>query len=61
MDLLDKGGRRIQLARLEAFPGFQRLRQGPPPTVFQETGSGLLRMVYRELVVRFQPRASGKR
>jgi hypothetical protein len=31
VDLLDKGGRRIQLARLEAFPGFQRLRQGPPP------------------------------
>jgi len=60
VDLLDKGGRRIQLARLEMFPGFQRLRQGPPPTVFQETGSGLLRVAYRELVIRFQPRASDK-
>ncbi|MFL6232400.1 MAG: hypothetical protein ACJ76N_04645, partial [Thermoanaerobaculia bacterium] len=61
MDLLDKKGRRIQLVRLEAIPGFLRLRQGPPPTVFQETGSGLLRVVYRELVIRFQPRVSGKR
>lgn len=61
IDLLDKRGRRIQLARLEGFPGFQGPRQGPPPTVFQETGSGLLRVVYREMVIRFQPRASGKR
>jgi subtilisin family serine protease len=61
VDLLDKRGRRIQLVRVEVFPGFQRLRQGPPPTVFQEIGSGLLRVVYPELVVRFQPRVPGKR
>lgn len=61
VDLLDKRGRRNQLVRLEVFPGFLGLRQGPPPTVFQETESGLLRVVYRELVIRFQPRIPGKR
>ncbi len=61
IDLLDKRGRRVQLVRLEGFPGFQGPQQGPPPTVFQETGSGLLRVVYREMVIRFQPRVSGRR
>ena len=60
VDLLDKRGRRIELVRLETFPGFQRPRQGPPPTVFRDTGSGLLRTIGRELVIRFQPRAYGK-
>jgi len=35
--------------------------QGPPPTVFRESETGLLRMVYREIVVRFHPAAQESR
>jgi subtilisin family serine protease len=69
LDLLDKRGGRIELARLDAadlsslsgtcregvklaLPGS---RQGPPAAIFQETATGLLRVVHCELVVRFRP------
>ncbi len=35
--------------------GLAKEPQGPPPTAFRDTESGLLHVVYRELVVRFQP------
>jgi subtilisin family serine protease len=35
--------------------------QGPPPTVFRETETGLLRMVYREIVIRFYSHTSDAR
>ncbi len=56
VDLLDKQGRRIQLVYLEALVP----PEGPPLTVFREAESGLLRVIHRELMVRFQPRASEK-
>lgn len=34
---------------------------GPPPVVFRETASGLLHMVYREMVIRFAHATSEKR
>lgn len=37
------------------------LPSGPPPVAFRETASGLLHVVYRELVVRFSPSVSEKR
>lgn len=60
LDLLDKEGGRIQRVRVEALPEFLGPRQGPSPTVFRETESGLLRLADRELVIRFRPRISGR-
>jgi subtilisin family serine protease len=37
------------------------LPKGPPPAVFRERQSGLLRMVYREAIIRFKPKVSAKR
>jgi subtilisin family serine protease len=35
--------------------------KGPPPAVFRERGTGLVRTVYREVVVRFRPGLSERR
>ena len=40
-----RGGRRLALGE-----------EKPPPSVFRERGTGLLRMVYREVVIRFKSR-----
>src|SRR5688572_834635 len=34
--------------------------EGPPPTAFRESTTGLLRVVYREIVVRFKPNTPAK-
>jgi hypothetical protein len=69
MDLLDKNGHRIRLIRLDREAcgslanrclGASVIRQGPPPTIFREAASGLIRVTYRELVIRFQPRLPRK-
>jgi subtilisin family serine protease len=69
MDLLDKNGHRIRLIRLDREAcgslanrclGASVIRQGPPPTIFREAASGLIRVAYRELVIRFQPRLPRK-
>jgi subtilisin family serine protease len=54
-DLWDKSGPRIQLVRLapEAVAG-------PLPAVFREEASGLLRVIDRELVIRFRSGLSGR-
>ena len=51
----------FEIGRETARAAVPEPQQGPPPTVFRETGSGLLRVVYRELVIRFQAGASEKR
>lgn len=48
-DMLPPGARAV---RSRAVP------QGPAPAVFRETRSGLLRVVHRELVIRFKQQLS---
>jgi subtilisin family serine protease len=38
----------------------RRLRAGPPPAVFRERDTGMLRMVYREAVIRFRDRVPSR-
>jgi subtilisin family serine protease len=61
-NLLDKSGSRIQLVRLssEAVTGNGKAALGPAPAVFREVGSGLIRVIDRELVIRFRSGLSGK-
>src|ERR687883_426399 len=35
--------------------------QGPPPVAFRESTTGLIRLVYRELVIRFTPNLSERK
>jgi subtilisin family serine protease len=51
----------FEIGRESARAAVPEPQQGPPPAVFRETASGLLRVVYRELVVRFGPGVSDKR
>ena len=55
--LLDKRGGRIVMARLDS--GFLahvgRSPGGPAPVAFEDVASGLLRIVHREVVIRFKP------
>ncbi len=58
INLLDKRGGRLVLARLDS--GFlahvaRRSSGGPAPVAFEDVASGLLRVVHREVVIRFQP------
>ncbi len=61
-DLLDKSGLRIQLVRLspEGFTGSGKAATGPGPAIFRDAGSGLIRVIDRELVIRFRSGFSGK-
>ena len=57
INLLDKRGGRLVLARLDS--GFlahvaRRSAGGPAPVAFEDVASGLLRVVHREVVIRFQ-------
>ena len=61
-NLLDKSGPRIQLVRLdpEAFAEARKAFAGPLLAVFREVTSGLIRVIDRELVIRFRSGLSGK-
>jgi subtilisin family serine protease len=56
INLLDKRGGRVVLARLNS--GFlahvARSSGGPAPVAFEDVASGLLRVLHREMVIRFQ-------
>lgn len=52
--LVDKNGQRLQLVDLgEAARPASRSSSGPPLSLFREADTGLLRVVHRELVIRF--------
>jgi len=54
VDLVDKGGQRLQLLHLgEAARPAARSSTSPRLSVFREASTGLLRVAHRELVVRF--------
>jgi subtilisin family serine protease len=61
--LLDKRGGRVVLARLDS--GFlahvTRSSGGPAPVAFEDVASGLLRVLHREVVIRFQPSVPERR
>src|SRR5262249_51279428 len=63
VSLLDRSGRRIELVRLEGgFPGKSwRSPEEPPPAVFRDVASGLLRVAHREVVIRFRSSVPGRR
>ncbi|HEX4964380.1 MAG TPA: S8 family serine peptidase [Thermoanaerobaculia bacterium] len=63
MDLLDKKGKRTALTCLGSgiFSRAGRSQDDPLPVVFEEQASGLLRVAHREMVIRFEPAAPGRR
>jgi len=63
VDLLDKAGRRTGLVLLASWvPGAAgRSPESPHPVVFRDLGSGLLRVVHREMVIRFRPPVPARR
>jgi subtilisin family serine protease len=62
VDLVDKSGQRLQLVHLGEVPRpAGRSSSGPPLSLFREANTGLLRVVHRELVLRFAHRTSEAR
>ncbi|HSK75347.1 MAG TPA: hypothetical protein VLQ45_02735, partial [Thermoanaerobaculia bacterium] len=71
MYVLNARRERVRLARVNteglvsrgarAFFRIGRQQPGPPPVAFRETTSGLLHVVYREIVIRFTPATAQKR
>jgi subtilisin family serine protease len=63
VDLLDKKGRRTELVRLASWiPGrLARSPENPPPVIFRDSASGLLRVVHREVVIRFRSSVPARR
>ncbi|HEV7786859.1 MAG TPA: S8 family serine peptidase [Thermoanaerobaculia bacterium] len=63
VDLLDKKGGRTELVRLNGgiLGNLVRSPEGPPPVVFRDAASGLLRVVHREVVIRFKPWVPARR
>jgi hypothetical protein len=62
VSLVEKNGQRLQLVSLgEAPRPASRSSSSPPLSLFREADTGLLRVVHRELVVRFAARVSETR
>ena len=63
MDLLDKRGGRIALSRLGSgiLAEAGRSAVDPLPVVFEDRATGLLRVVHREVVIRFKPAVPERR
>ncbi|HSS47983.1 MAG TPA: S8 family serine peptidase [Thermoanaerobaculia bacterium] len=63
VDLLDKKGRRTELVRLGRWihGNLARSPEIPPPVIFRDTASGLLRVVHCEVVIRFRSSVPARR
>jgi hypothetical protein len=59
--LVDRAGRHFfELGRRAGLRTAPEVPAGPPPAAFRDAGSGLVHLVYHEMVVRFAPRTPKK-
>jgi subtilisin family serine protease len=63
VELLDKKGRRTELVRLNGgiLGNPARSPESPPLVIFRDAASGLLRVVHREVVIRFRSSVPARR